>query len=212
MSVRRAVTASAAMLVSAVLLAVPASHAEAGCGGVQRVLPKRHITENRAPLIVGDSVLLGAMPEVAREGFEVNARGCRGWGEGVAYLRARRHAHTLPRLVVMQLGTNWSITVADIRKALDVTGKRRVLAILTPREVGGYGGSDARSVRAAGKRYPEQVVVLDWVKHTRYKSQWFAPDGIHLSFSGISGLARFLRGATQYADGMPATDRGDAGT
>lgn len=179
--------------------AVTAAVAQAGCGGVERVAPKKDVVENRAPLIVGDSVLLGAMGAVAAEGFEVNAHGCRGWGEGIAYLRARRHARTLPHLVVLQLGTNWSITAHGIREAVSITGRRRVLAIMTPREVGGFGGSDARKVRAAAKRYPDQVLVLDWVRYTRTKAGWFAPDGIHLTWSGIDGFARFLRRAAPYA-------------
>src|SRR5215210_2347800 len=98
-------------LICLALLASTAQSAHAGCGGVRRLQPSKKLVENRAPLIIGDSVLLGVMPEVAREGFEVNAHGCRGWSEGLAYLRARRHAHSLPHLVVLQLGTNWSITV-----------------------------------------------------------------------------------------------------
>jgi len=209
-SVRRAAWASLVLAVSLAALSASVPVANAGCGGVQRVQPKKHLSDNRAPLIVGDSVLLGAMPNVAREGFEVNARGCRGWGEGLAYLRARRHAHTLPKLVVLQLGTNWSITRTDIRKALDITGQRRVLAIMTPREVGGFGGSDAAAVRAAGKRYPDQVVVLDWVKHTRYRGDWFAPDGIHLTFKGMTGFARFLRSVTTFVGGVPDADHPSA--
>lgn len=186
--------------------------AQAGCGGVERVAPKKHLVDNRAPLIVGDSVLLGAMGTVAAEGFEVNAHGCRGWGEGIAYLRARRHAGSLPHLVVLQLGTNWSITAHGIREAVSITGSRRVLAIMTPREVGGFGGRDAQNVRAAAKRYPEQVLVLDWVRYTRTKAAWFAPDGIHLTWSGIDGIARFLRRAVPYAvAGSTALDP-DAGS
>lgn len=187
--------------------ALHAADAHAGCGGVQHVAPTKRIVPNRAPIVIGDSVLLGAMPDVAARGFEVNARGCRSWGEGHRLVWGLKHSGRLPHLVVMQLGTNWSITVAQIRRTLKVIGPRRVLAILTPREVGGYGGSDAQAVRAAGRRYPKQVVVLDWVKASRGHSSWFQPDGIHLTYPGAHALALFLRAARPYASAEAMADK-----
>ena len=181
-------------------LALLPTAAQASCGGVRHVAAKKEVVPNRAPLAIGDSVLLGAMPQVAREGFEVDVHGCRGFDEGLHVLYARRHAHTLPHLVVLELGADFSISMRQIRAALAITGKRRVLAMLTPREVGGHGGRDAANVRRAGRLYPGHVLVLDWVRHTRGKgSSWFAPDGIHLDYAGIPGLARFMRLALPYA-------------
>lgn len=186
------------VLAAALALSVPAP-AEAGCGGVQRVQPtKRKFGPKRPPLMIGDSVLLGAMPEVAREGIEINTRGCRQWDEGVDYLRRRRHARTLPRVVIMQLGVNASVTVGQIRKALDITGSRRLLAVMTPREPGGWGGADAQAIRRAGRLYRGRMVVLDWQRHTQNKRHWFVPDGIHLTHAGARGLGRYLRRHRRY--------------
>ena len=179
--------------------------ADAGCGGVARGQAKIRLHQDfRAPLVIGDSILLGAIPEVNRQGFEVNTRGCRGWDEGVSLLRARRHAGTLPRLVVVMLGTNYSIRVGDVQRALRITGRRRVLAILTPREAGtGLGGQDARSVRAAARRWPGRVKALDWTRFTRKRGNWFGPDNIHLTDAGAVGLARYLRRrAAPFAKGL----------
>jgi hypothetical protein len=198
---RPAVAAALALAAATVLLSAPA--AQAGCGGVQHRAARKHLTAGRAPLMIGDSVLLGAMPEVTRAGFEIDTRGCRGWSEGMNVLRARRHAGTLPPEVVVQLGTNFNITRASIRTALSIVGPGRVLVLLTPREVFGEDGADAAAVRAAGRAYPDRILVLDWVRHTRGHSSWFAPDGIHLSGRGAAGLARFLRTAARYAAGPP---------
>jgi hypothetical protein len=203
--VRALAAAAVVVALALVLVAAPAAHA--GCGGVQYLAPKRQVVDNRPPMIIGDSVLLGAMPQVAARGFRVNARGCRGWGEGHELVKRLRRAKILPHLVVMQLGTNWSISVERIRRTSAVMGPRRVLAVMTPREVGGFGGADARAVRAAGRRYPDRVVVLDWARATRSKPGWFAPDGIHLTPSGARGLGRFLRAALPYADKGARADR-----
>jgi hypothetical protein len=175
------------------LLLLIAAPARAGCGGVEHRAPGWHSKHYRAPLVIGDSVLLGAMPEVARAGFEVDAHGCRGWKEGQHVVWARRHAHTLPHLVVMQLGTDWSVRVGQIAKVLDLLGHRRVLGLVTPREAGGFGGRDAENMRRAARRWPGRVALVDWARETRAKGGWFAPDGIHLTYAGAAGLGRHLK-------------------
>src|SRR4051794_33262454 len=176
-------------VVVALVLAAPA---HAGCGGVERRQPSWHSVRYRPPLIIGDSVLLGAIPEVARAGFEVDAHGCRGWKEGQHVVWARRHAHALPHLVVMQLGSDWSVRLGQVRKVLNLIGQRRVLGLVTPREAGGFGGSDAASMRRAAQRWPGRVALVDWARDTRGRGGWFAPDGMHLTYAGAAGLARHL--------------------
>ena len=172
---------------------------EPGCGGINVVKPKKKVSKNAAPLIIGDSVLLGAMPQLAARGFEVNARGCRGWEEGLALIKQRKRAHHLPHMVAMQLGTNYSISVSQIRRTLIVLGRKRVLMLLTPREVGGYSGSDASHVRQAGRRWPKQVVVLDWARYSSGHGSWFQPDGIHLMPGGARALASLSAQSLRYA-------------
>lgn len=187
-------------LTAALLAAAPAGAYEPGCGGVHIVPARRHLNPGRLdPLMIGDSVLLGAMPQVSAAGFDIDTRGCRGWDEGRHVIAVAKARHRLPHLVVMQLGTNWSISVGQIRSVLRLIGRERVLAVLTPRESGGYAGSDAAHVRAAGRRWPRQVVVLDWVRVTRRHPSWFQPDGIHLMPPGARGLARLLGRAARYA-------------
>jgi hypothetical protein len=151
----------------------------------------------RAPLAIGDSVMLGAMRQIAGVGYEVNVRGCRQFSEGVDILSRRRHSHSLPHLVVIHLGANWVITRKEVHQALRIMGHRRVLGLVTPRELGGGSGSDASLVRSEGKRHPKRVKVLDWVKYSAGRG-WFGGDGLHLGPSGARGLARLLRRALRY--------------
>ena len=170
-----------------------APHAQAACGGVKHVAPARDLTPGRAPLAIGDSVMLGALDEVARAGYEIDTRGCRRIEDGLAVIRKRRRAGRLPRLVVVALGTNRpNITLRDIRAALRVLGRRRVLGLVTPRKSGGGAGADARTIRAAGRRFGRRVMVLDWVAVSAGRRDWFAGDGIHLGAGGAAGLGRLL--------------------
>jgi hypothetical protein len=176
----------------------PAAHA--GCGATQiRHTQQKHNT-GRPPLVVGDSVLLGAMKETTAAGFDLNTRGCREWGEGMGVLRGSKRAGRLPHLVVMELGTDWTVSVRQIRSAMRLIGPRRVLGLMTPREVGGYGGSDAANMRKIAKRFPDRTVLLDWVAYTHGRGGWFQPDGIHLTLTGAAGFGEFLKTALPYAD------------
>jgi hypothetical protein len=190
-------------VLAAVLLGLlwgSAPAAQADCGGVQERSTAHKRNEGRAPLVIGDSVLLGAMDETTAAGFDLNTRGCRQWAEGMGVVRSYKRAGRLPHLVVIELGTDWTVSVRQVRSAMALVGRGRVLGLMTPREAGGYGSSDAAHMRQVARRFPKRVVLLDWVAHTRGRSGWFQPDGIHLTFAGAAGFGRFLRTALRYAD------------
>jgi hypothetical protein len=174
-------------------LAAPAS-GHAACGRVMAGGPTG-AGPTPAPLAVGDSVMLGAFDGLRAAGFEVNARVCRQMGEGLELLAARDRAGTLPDVVVMALGTNWVVTTADIRRALRTLGPGRVLGVVTPRETGGASSADQARIRAAGRRWPARVKVLDWVRYSAGRSSWFGGDGLHLTAGGAAGFTRLLRRA-----------------
>jgi hypothetical protein len=190
----RALRRLIAITAAALCLAAPAAHA--ACGGVKHASPSRHTVPGRPPLVIGDSVLLGAVDEVVRVGYEVNTRGCRQMTEGLRVIAAKRRAGRLPSLVVIMLGANWKIEPAEIRKALRLLGPGRVLGLVTPRK----DPHDSGVMHAAGRRYRGRVVVLDWVRYTARHSGWLSPDGLHLGPGGAGALARLLRTALPYAN------------
>ena len=189
------------------LAALPAASADAGCGGVQYLRAKKRPKHGRPPLAIGDSTMLLAMPDLSRAGYNVDAHGCRGMEEGLAILRRRRAHHRLPHLTVMALGTDFTISRGQIRRALHYLGPTRRLGLVTPWELGGYAGSDARTIRDAARAYKKRVVLLDWVKFSRGHGGWFQPDGCHLTFAGAHAFARLFKKALPYAQPKPPTDQ-----
>lgn len=139
---------------AAALSAAPPARAD-GCGSVHEYAARKRVGPGRPPLAVGDSSMLMALPDLARAGFTANAHGCRDLHEGLALLRARRDAGALPATVVLALGANASIDPRQISSALHLLGRRRRLVLVTPRELGGWAGADARTVRAVGRRCPD---------------------------------------------------------
>jgi hypothetical protein len=176
---------------AAVLVLAPA--AQAACGGVVRGLPTADSPFRPPPLAVGDSIMLGAFDSLRARGFEVDVRGCRQMSEGLSVLRARKRS--LPSFVVVALGTNWTVTLDQVRQALRIVGRERVLGLVTPREVGGVRSSDQAVMREAGQRWPNRVRVIDWVRRSVGHSDWFYSDGLHLTPKGARAMARLVREA-----------------
>jgi hypothetical protein len=178
-----------------VLVLAPA--AQAACGGVVRGLPTANSPFRPPPLALGDSIMLGAFDSLRARGFEVDVRGCRQMSEGLSVLRARKQS--LPRFVAVALGTNWTVTLDQVRQALRIVGRERVLGLVTPREVGGVRSSDQAVMREAGQRWPNRVRVIDWVRRSVGHSDWFYSDGLHLTPKGARAMARLVREALSAA-------------
>ena len=198
---RRVFQSFATGLVLAMLgAALFAESAAAGCGGVETAKPRRNVNPGgKAPLAIGDSVMLLAVPSLGRIGYQVNARGCRAWDEGLSVMRKYKRRGRLPHMITIGLGADWTITKQDIREALRIAGKRRVLALVTPRETGGGQSFDAGNVRWAYRRFSKRVMLLDWVRYARGRGSWFQPDGLHLTFSGAAAYTKLMGKALRFA-------------
>jgi hypothetical protein len=193
------ITALLVAVAVALGVAAPPAPAQGGCGGVHRAVPEKRKRHGRlAPIAIGDSVMLGAVPNLRRAGFFVNARGCRQMREGIRVMWAHRKRGTLPRVVVLSVGTNWTVRLRDIKKAMRVAGRRRLLVLVTPREPRGGSARDARRMRLAARRWPQRVRVLDWVRRSRGKRRWFGHDGLHLTFAGRRAYTRLLARALRF--------------
>ena len=191
---------AAALVLATALTAIWTPSASAGCGGVETAAPKRKVAP-RPPLAIGDSSMLLALPALARVGYRVNARGCRQFSEGLGVIRQARRHHRLPRLVVLALGADASISGHQIVAAEKILGPKRKLGLVTPRELGGGQSNDAEVIRNAGQRDPRRVKVLDWVHYSAGHDNWFQPDRLHLTFSGAKAFARLLRKVVPLAQG-----------
>ncbi len=205
----------AAIVAAAAMALVWGAAGAQACGGTETSKATRIVNpRGHAPLAIGDSTMLLALPSLSRAGFQANARGCRQIDEGLDVIRDYKRRGSLPHLVVIALGADASLSSTQMEKAFKLVGPKRVLGLVTPLELGGGTSSDADVVRAAVKRHPKRSVLLDWVAYSSGHGDWFQPDNLHLTFSGADGFARLLREALPYAragihPGMPP--RGKSG-
>ena len=177
----------------AALTLVTAPAAEAACGGVEHFWPSKPRL-SPPPLVVGDSVVMGAVEPLQRAGFEIDARGCRQMSEGLGVLSSRRRTDSLPRIVVVALGNNSTITLGEVRRALRIVGRSRLLGMVTP---SGSLASARGTIHAAARRWPARVKVLDWA--ARSSGKGWTWDGLHLTSPGARGFARLLSSAYRWS-------------
>jgi hypothetical protein len=172
------------------LAAADAAQAQ-GCGYAHRKPAGAPV--GTAPLAIGDSVMLGAARVLSHRGFEVDARCARAPSEGLSILRRRRKRGTLPRIVVIALGTNIVMSRRDIRRMMRAVGRRRELMLVTPyRE---WRPFHTRPMRRVARHHRKRVKLIDWSTRAERHRDWIWRDGTHLRPDGIKAYTRILKRA-----------------
>lgn len=164
----------------------------APCGSPLNLEPTYDLGVGEPPLIVGDSAIGFASPYLQFVGYRINGRGCRTFNRGVNALAAEAKARPLPELVVIALGTGGVVKEKWIRKAVDIVGPDRTLALMTPRRFFGGIDPDAATIRAATRKFGPNVVLVDWARHSTGHDEWFVPDLVHPNEVGAVHLTLLL--------------------
>ncbi len=133
------------------------------------------------PYSVGESVMLGAAPQLQAGGFQVNAAVSR-QGKNVAEVIGQlRAAGQIGRVVVVQTGTNGPVsdqtldTIMSFLPAKDTP----LVVFMTVRAPRGWIADNNTRIRQLPSRYPN-VKVLDWAKESDKVAGELASDGYHL--------------------------------
>ena len=141
----------------------------------------------------GDSVMLGAETELVKEKVRVDALVGRQFHSGVVLLRRAVGSGTLPRNVIVHLGTNGTVAVEDCRKIVDKVGDTRRLFFVTVHGPRSWMASDNAHLAACAASYPEgRVVLVPWDATARSHPEWFYADGIHLNGQGRAAYAALV--------------------
>jgi len=144
----------------------------------------------------GDSVMLGAKAELTARGVSVDAVESRQFHSGVKLVRSAADKGTLPRNVVVHLGTNGSLAVKDCRAIVDAAGPdRRVFFVTAHAPRPWIAGDNANLVACVAAYTAPQVVLIDWNRSAARRAGWFYSDGIHLNGKGRAAYAAVV-GAT----------------
>ena len=175
-----------------------------GCGHVHTANAQRNPygpNDGPPPIAIGDSTMLLPIPDLTRVGFDVNAKGCRGFKQSVWVARDLRNRGVLPRLILINAYGNGGVNDDLIKFALKVIGPKRTLVLVTAynADTGEPPAPDTDVLVKAAKDHPDQIKLLDWVRYSlpHHKvdpepGAWFLPDYFHPNIAGSAAYAHFL--------------------
>jgi hypothetical protein len=155
------------------------------------VPPARAAPPPSGRFAVCDSIMLSAKPELREHGFVVNAVVGRQFGAGVWIVRHKARDGTLPRRVVVHLGTNGTIDPADCDRLIEVAGPKRRVFLTTIKVPRSWEAPNNDTLNACAGRLAKVHVIRWWAK-SHDRPEWFAEDGYHLSGDGRRVFSRFV--------------------
>src|ERR1035437_8857425 len=137
---------------------------------------------------VGDSVIIDIQPNLEADipGVSVDGRVSRQFESGIAVVQADRAAGTLGSVLVIELGTNVTVTSDNVDAMMQVAaGVKRVVFVNVdvPRS---WEASDNAVLAAGVARYPGVAVLADWYSLSSPHPEWFTADQVHLNPTGAS--------------------------
>ncbi len=141
---------------------------------------------------IGDSVMLDAQPDLQSDipGIDVEAVVSRQWDDGVALVQAMRVAGTLGSIVVIDLGTNGPVDLAQFQQMMSAAAGASVVVFVTVHLPPSY--SWWQSVNATlqqGVPMYANARIADFNALADANPQWFGPDGVHMPIGGTGAQA-----------------------
>jgi hypothetical protein len=143
---------------------------------------------------VGDSIMLDIQPYLQADipGVQVDGLVSRQFETGIGIVQADRAAGTLGSILVVELGTNGSVTSADVDAMMQAAaGVTRVVFVNVdvPRP---WEAPDNATLAAGVARYPGVAVLADWYTLSSPHPEWFTSDQVHLNPAGAQALASLI--------------------
>lgn len=144
---------------------------------------------------IGDSVMLGAAPQLQAElpAAQINAVEGRQASDAFTLADSLLAGGHLGTTLVLHSGTNGTIDARALGALLDKMGSRKVvlLNVHVPRD---WQGADNTILAEAAHAHPN-VVFIDWNAIAAAHPAWFWGDGIHLRPAGAQAYADLIAAA-----------------
>jgi peptidoglycan/LPS O-acetylase OafA/YrhL len=147
---------------------------------------------------VGDSVMVASTAALASAlpGIYIDAQVGRQMVTGLAVIESLAASGELRHYVVVGLGTNGTVTAAQIRQLRRIIGSHRDLVLINT-----FGPMSwepgVNAVLAAAARHGSHVVLANWHQAIAGRTYLLWPDGIHPRPSGAKLYARVVLAAVQ---------------
>lgn len=143
---------------------------------------------------VGDSIMLDIQPylEADLPGVRVDGVVSRQFETGIGVVTADRAAGTLGNVLIVELGTNGTVTPQDVTAMVQAAaGVARVVFVNVnvPRP---WAAMDNTVIAAGVAQYPGLAYLADWYTLSSGHPDWFDPDHVHLDPTGAQAMAQLI--------------------
>ena len=144
---------------------------------------------------LGDSFLLGSARVLKANHVRVDAKVGRQFFEGLNVLRTALRSGSLPRNVVIHLGTNGSLNAKQCDSVFGYVGPNRRVFFVTVIGPRAWMKPDDAVLRACAVRHAAQAVLVDWAGVSGSHPEYFGPDKVHPNPKGRPVYNALILGA-----------------
>ncbi len=153
---------------------------------------------------VGDSIMVAATPALdqALPGIYIDAMVGRQFSTGLSVIAQLKAQGLLRPIVVVGLGTNGTVTAAEISQLFAEVGSRRLVLVNTF-ENRSWEQEVNTTLATAATSQPSTTVLADWFDTIDYQTNLLWPDGIHPQPAGGVVYAQMVKTAVDKVVGLP---------
>jgi peptidoglycan/LPS O-acetylase OafA/YrhL len=157
---------------------------------------------------VGDSVMLAAAPQLQASipGIYIDARISRQMNTGLKIIGNLANRGRLRPIVVVGLGTNGTVTQAQMRQLVAEVGPRRWLVVVNTFVPRPWQDEVDTTLATAARRY-RNVLLVNWRMAIRHRTSLLWEDGVHPRPDGSMLYAALVKAAVRTARGRPGPAR-----
>ena len=172
----------------------PTSASTSAADAYQATIPGSKVTA------IGDSVMLAAAPQLqaALKGIYINAAISRQMSAGLAVVQRLAGTGLLRSVVVLDLGTNGTVTTSQIRQLLATIGPHRTLVLVNTFDPQPWQNGDNRVLAATARKH-HNVVLANWFATIEHRTGLLWDDDVHPRPPGATLYARTVATAVQAA-------------
>jgi len=146
------------------------------------------------PVAVGESVLLGAAPALARLGFTVDAAVARQTSEVVTIAQGLAAEGRIGPVMLVHTGHNGPISAEQVEAILAAFGTARTVVVVGVKVDRPWEGPNNQLLAEAAARWPNAVFV-DWRAVSAGQPGLFYADGLHLRPEGVEAFVAAVAAA-----------------
>lgn len=164
-----------------------------GKGYINRIRTIDDIGKKPAVFLLGDSVMVGATPELLKRlpKLSIDSQVGRQLSKGIQILTERKNNGWLSDTVIIHLGNNSPINANQMATLVNLLSDTKKIILVNLKLPRNYESANNRLFSEVASKNPN-VTVIDWRENSMNAKNIFGKDGIHLTANGAKLYASLI--------------------